>query len=276
MRLNELTTTTAEETLENVDVALLPTGSTEQHGPALPLGTDTFTAEAVVEGIDRSDTVILPSIPIGRSDHHRQFPGTLWVEDETFERYVREVTESIASHGVQRVIYVNGHGGNDGALIRAARNVRREGEAFATPWKWFNANEDAKPDVWKDLFDVDYMGHADHSESSNMLAIAPDLVRTEALEVAEKHGLSEKEMHEPTDEDGLLNTVYEKELIYGAPINRVIDTVDFAEKGAWGRPTNASAEAGEELIDTAEEELNSLIDWLIAQDMDDLLPSDHK
>jgi creatinine amidohydrolase len=278
MRLDELTTTEAEDVLSETDVALLPTGSTEQHGPGLPLGTDTFTAEAVVDGIEREDTVILPTIPVGRSDHHRQFPGTLWVEDETFERYIREMTESIASHGVRRVIYVNGHGGNDSALIRAARTVRRNSVAFATPWKWFTANENANPDVWNELFGVNYMGHADHAETSNMMALAPELVHEDALEEVEAEGLdgSDEQSSEPSTEDRLLDTVSEKELVHGAPISAVIDTLDFAETGAWGRPTRASPEAGEELIERAQRELNSLIDWLAAQELDDLLPTDHK
>jgi len=278
MRLDELTTTTAEETLENADVALLPTGSTEQHGPALPLATDTLTAEALVEGIDRDDTVVLPTIPIGVSDHHRQFTGTLWVEDETFEQYIREITESIASHGVRRIVYVNGHGGNTAALTRAARNVRREGVAFATPWVWYPALEYEDPDIWKKLFDVDYMGHAGHAETSIVLAVAAELARTAELERNEQAKIT-AESEASYDGPGtakLIDSVAEHELVHGAPISTVLDTIDFSEVGSWGMASRGSAEIGEGLLNQSHELLDSLIDWLTIHKLDELMSKDHK
>ena len=92
-------------------LAVLPVGSTEQHGPHAPLGTDVLTAEAVASaGVDRydGDPALAPAIPVGVAAEHRQFTGTLWVSPDTFRGYVGEVIESLAFHGWEKVVVVNG------------------------------------------------------------------------------------------------------------------------------------------------------------------------
>ncbi|PSP53226.1 creatininase, partial [Halobacteriales archaeon QH_3_68_24] len=101
------------------DLAVLPVGSTEQHGPHAPLGTDALTAESVATaGVDAYDgeVVVGPTIPVGVAEEHRQFAGTLWVSPDTFRDYVGETVAALASHGWDRVVVVNGHGGNVDAL----------------------------------------------------------------------------------------------------------------------------------------------------------------
>src|SRR6056297_3434763 len=103
MRLAEHTTTTAADAFDDVEVALIPTGSTEQHGPALPLGTDFLAAAAIAGELeDRDDVAVLPTVPVGVSDHHRQYDGTLSVDPEVFEWYVRDVASSMANHGIRK------------------------------------------------------------------------------------------------------------------------------------------------------------------------------
>lgn len=251
--LAEHTTTTAAEALADAEVAVLPTGSTEQHGPALPLGTDFMTAEALARSAaDREDVVVLPTIPVGVSDHHRQFHGTLWTRPETFEAYVADTIESIASHGVQKAIVVNGHGGNADALRRAARGLRADEVAFVAPWDWWNS----VGDLVEELFG-EFPGHADEVETSMMLAVAGDPVREDALAEAEE-GASESW----------------GEVVHGANVG--FDTADFTETGAVGSPTEGSAEAGHKLFEKASAELDALVTWLAEQDFPDLLPREHR
>ncbi|MFW6385240.1 MAG: creatininase family protein, partial [Halodesulfurarchaeum sp.] len=91
MNLADGTWTDAEAT--ETDLALLPVGSTEQHGPHAPLGTDHLAAEAIAaeaaESFER-DVIVAPAVPIGVSEEHRQFTGSLWVSPDTFRAYVRE------------------------------------------------------------------------------------------------------------------------------------------------------------------------------------------
>ncbi|TRO48691.1 creatininase family protein [Candidatus Bathyarchaeota archaeon] len=80
VRLHEISWSEAKELFQETDVAILPVGSTEQHGPHNPLGTDHLVAEALSKVVgERTGVPVLPIIPVGISEHHRQFPGTLWV-----------------------------------------------------------------------------------------------------------------------------------------------------------------------------------------------------
>ncbi|ELY94380.1 creatininase [Natrialba chahannaoensis JCM 10990] len=251
--LAERTTTDAAADLAAAEVAVVPTGSTEQHGPALPLGMDHMAAQAFARSAaDREDTVVLPTIPVGVSVHHRQFDGTLYVSAETFEQYVEETIASLAEHGVRKAVVVNGHGGNSGALRRAARTLRDEETAFAPPWNWWDSVED----VAADLFNEDG-GHADAMESSLLWHIREDLVQPDELEAAEA-GASESW----------------GESVHGAALG--FDTIDFSESGAVGRPTQANPEKGEALFEAGSDQLDALLDWLAAQPLEDCWEREHK
>jgi creatinine amidohydrolase len=251
--LYEHTTTTAADAFEEAAVAVLPTGSVEQHGPALPLGTDLLAARAVAETVaDHPKAIVLPPIPVGVSAHHRQFDGTLWTDPETFENYVSDILASVTEHGVRKAVVVNGHGGNSGALQRAARNLRDEEVAFAAPWNWWS-NLDA---LIEDELDTS-LGHADEVETSMMLAFAEEWVREAALEDAEEGG---------ADSWGMS--------VRGASVG--FDTIDFTESGAVGEPTAGSEEIGEKLLAHASDDLAALVDWLAEQDLEALWPREHK
>lgn len=249
--LKEETTTSAAEAFEDVSVAILPTGSIEQHGPALPLGTDMIAAESFARAVEGPETVVLPPVPVGVSVHHRQFHGTLHVDDLTFEAYVYQVLSSLAEHGIRKAVLVNGHGGNTEALTRAARRFRDAGQGFAAPWNWWsNLEEKIESKFGTGL------GHADEVETSLMLHLT-DLVREGHLEEAEAGAAASwgKSVH-------------------GASVG--FDTADFSESGSVGHPTEGTAEIGAELFDDATAELDALIDWLATQPLKDLFPEPHR
>jgi creatinine amidohydrolase len=251
--LHEHTTTTAADAFAEAEVAVLPTGSVEQHGPALPLGTDLLAARAVAETVaDRPDALVLPPIPVGVSAHHRQFDGTLWTDPETFESYVADIVASAAEHGLRKAVVVNGHGGNSGALRRAARTLRDEEVAFAAPWNWWS-NLDALIEAELDTT----LGHADEVETSAMLAVAEDFVRESALQSAEDGG---------ADSWG--------QSVRGASVG--FDAIDFTESGAVGEPTAGSKQVGEKLLDHASDDLAALVDWLAEQPVEEFWPRGHK
>ncbi len=98
--------------------ALIGLGSIEQHGPHLPLGTDRWIADALLEGLaDRiEDAVALPALAMGCASEHLDFPGTLHIESETLESILRDLLRSIARHGFERAFLFTAHGGNVDAL----------------------------------------------------------------------------------------------------------------------------------------------------------------
>ena len=121
--------------LTDESLALVPLGSTEQHGPHLPLATDHLIAEAFArETADRTGYLCTPTINVGVSPHHRQFHGTMWVDAPEFRDYVESFTRNLAYHGIDRVIYVNAHGGNVDHLREVGRRLRDDEVMYAIEW----------------------------------------------------------------------------------------------------------------------------------------------
>src|SRR5437667_10064376 len=112
-------------------VVILPTGSTEQDGPHLPLDTDVFLAESVcLEAAQRAPdkVLVLPPISYGLNLHHIDFPGTIHIEPETLIAFCLNITKSVAYHGFKKILLVNGHGSNKPLIDLVARQTE-----LATP-----------------------------------------------------------------------------------------------------------------------------------------------
>lgn len=107
--------------------------------PPSPLGTDWLTAQEIARRASaRGGWLVLPTLPVGVSEHHRQFWGTLWVPPEVLRDYVMGVARALASHGLRKLVLVNGHGGNTAALEEAARRLRQE-RIYTFVYVWWRA-----------------------------------------------------------------------------------------------------------------------------------------
>lgn len=141
---------------------VVPIGSCEQHGPHLPLDTDTRIAVALAQGLaekyEPGDLLVTPPIAITASGEHAGFPGTLSIGTEVFERVVVELVRS--ADWSDGVVLVNGHGGNRTAVQRAVQVLQGEGRRVLSWWPRVPGGD----------------AHAGHTETSLMLAIAPELV----------------------------------------------------------------------------------------------------
>jgi creatinine amidohydrolase len=142
---------------------VIPLGATEQHGPHLPLETDTLIARAIAHtaAAARDDVVVAPALPYGSSGEHQGFPGTLSLGQDVLELAVVELVRSAA--GFAAVVLVAWHGGNAEPLARAVTRLCEEGRRVAC-WQPSLEGGDA---------------HAGRIETSLMLAIAPELVGDE-------------------------------------------------------------------------------------------------
>ncbi|TCP54125.1 creatinine amidohydrolase [Tamaricihabitans halophyticus] len=136
---------------------LVPVGSCEQHGPHLPLDTDTRIANAVAHG---TGIPVAPAIPYGSSGEHEAFPGTVSIGTEALRTVLVEYGRS-ASRWASRLVFVNGHGGNASALVAAVRLLRAEGRELA----WFACTSSANVDA-----------HAGRTETALLRHIAPEQV----------------------------------------------------------------------------------------------------
>jgi len=107
------TATTADEATRSAQVAVLPVGSFEQHGPHLPLATDTIVASAIARAVaDAHDLLLLPPVAIGCSQEHAGWPGSVSIRAVTLAAIITDIAGSLRHAGVDQLVVVNGHGGN--------------------------------------------------------------------------------------------------------------------------------------------------------------------
>ncbi len=212
-------------------VVLIPTGSNEQHGPHLPLWTDSFLATAAAEAIEREipEKVILTStLWLGASGHHLKFPGTLSASFDAYGGAIHSIVESLVPHGFTKFFILNGHGGNtepNGIALRELK-ARYPGLTFAHSGYFSFIPSEVLASVMEGP--AKEIRHACEAEASLMLHLHPDLVRKGKLR-----------------DDGLKAV---------SPLKSPIHHFDeITEEGSLGYATLATSEKGKALFEAAVE-----------------------
>jgi creatinine amidohydrolase len=172
-------------------IAVLPLGATEQHGPHLPLAVDTTLVDGVVAAAlphlpADLPVLVLPTQAIGFSPEHTRFPGTLTLRAETLIRLWTEIGDGVADSGVHKLLLLNAHGGQVGALDLVARDLRARRGMLVYSSSWFNLplQDEAGQDLNGAFAPQEHRFgiHAGEIETSMMLALAPGRVRLEQAE----------------------------------------------------------------------------------------------
>jgi creatinine amidohydrolase len=255
MYLGDATWPDLRDHLESESLALVPLGSTEQHGPHLPLATDHLIAEAFArETAERTGHLCTPTVDVGVSPHHRQFHGTMWVDAPTFRDYVESMTRNLASHGIDRVVYVNAHGGNVAHLREVGRRLRDDEVLYAIEWMW----NDSIPDLVDGLFERNGP-HGGPKETAMIMHLANELVRTDRLEDARDGGWADFTYGDASKHGS--RTFY--------------DSIDNTANGVLGDQTDATATKGKRMFEAATDQLVALCEWLDDQPFADLMPEPH-
>jgi len=244
--LQEICWVDAKEYYSKNDIAILPVGSTEQHGPHNPLGTDHLIAEALAEeAAKRTGVLCLPVIPFGVSSHHRQFWGTIFIQPKVFREYIMDTCLSLKYYGVKKIVIVNGHGGNTSSLLELARELRKQG-MLVSVFQWWNATGELLPRI----FGSDERGHAGSEETSMNLFLYPELVKMDKA-------LNEKPREPIPKVSGVVG--------WGS------DTIDHTSSGVFGDATAASAKKGKKAYETAVNELTKHIEIIKGLETKDFL-----
>ncbi|KKB36620.1 creatininase family protein [Bacillus thermotolerans] len=243
--LTKMTWEEVKEALETVELAIIPVGAHEQHGPHMNESCDAVLAERMAEKLGEKMfpyAFITPTVNMGVSPHHLNFPGTISLQPETLIAILRDIVSSLKRHGINKFLCLNSHGGNISTLSTASTILSQELEVEVYYAKTTaSAKEAISTHVTSSLF-----GHSCEREVSEALYLAPELVRIDKLTKGD------------IQEGGRWRS-----LRPGRAIQGFYRYEEMTQNGCIGNATQASREIGEQIV---EEALGNL-----ARDLYDLL-----
>lgn len=242
--LQELSWTDIKNYLKTNDMVIIPLGSTEQHGPHLPLGTDFYEALGMAKMISaQTGVLVAPLTFIGYSSYHSGFPGTLSLQPETLEKVIFESVEWLLKYGFRRFLFFNYHGGNNVVQTRVIHRINHQTPGIAV------AIGHGSPIQNEEENDEAMDWHAGVSETSLMLYLKPELVH---LERAEKPVMrftpQMEELRKLAEKEPSLFSVWSS--LLGVPVEtgKGGASHELSSNGVWSflDPREATAQRGQE------------------------------
>lgn len=255
-RFGEMTWREVRDAAKAGRVAIVPVATIEDHGHHLPIDTDVVLCTTVCErgaALIPDECVLVPPVIHGYSPHHMDFPGTLSIDGHTFIKYVLDITKSLAHHGFDRILIVNGHGSNTPfcEIIARLTVIETKGEAVAMAVNHWGLN--TVYDVVAKIRESEPggMSHACELETSMYLAINPDLVDMSQA-VSEIDPWPTKSI--PPYSDLVMGRAAGSSAVAWMPYWST-----FSKTGVRGDATRATAEKGEAILEAAAEGIVQLV-----------------
>lgn len=217
------------------DTLILPVASVEQHGPHLPLVTDSLVVEWIAERAAESmeGVLVAPIVYYGVSYNHIDFPGTGSVQVNTLKQYLIDIALSFFSQGFEKLIILNGHGGNNATVAVAAHDIRLQTKKFVGVLTWPSLVIEAEKTLESDI-----VWHADEGETSTVLWIDPTLVKMER---------AQNVIPKP-----IPHYVFTHEALFSNPVDQGLPaTKDITDCGIVGHAKLATAEKGKLILEEA-------------------------
>lgn len=223
-------------------VAVLPVAAVEQHGPHLPVWVDACLNEGVLEAArakmgDDMETwpiTFLPMQPVGKSNEHIDYPGTLTLSSETLGRVWTEIGACVARAGFRKLVFYNSHGGQPQVMEMVARDLRVRHKMFVVTTSWYSMG---LPEGLYDEVERAHGIHAGAVETAMMMHLRPDLVRRDLIANFPSRTVEMADDY--------------KYIKLGGPAKFGWQTQDLNPKGACGDASQATAEDGARIIDFA-------------------------
>jgi creatinine amidohydrolase len=233
-------------------VAILPLGAVEQHGPHLPVRVDAainagILARAVALMPPDLPALVLPALPIGKSNEHIAFPGTLSLPYDLLARLWFEVAKSAWRAGIRKIILFNSHGGQPQVMEIVCRELRVELGMFAVGASWFRTIDSS------DLYSPSELKHGIHggeAETSVMLHLHPDLVAMGHAADFVPHSVELERTNALLTPEGGVGFGWQAQ--------------DLHPAGACGNAASADAARGAEQVERAARALLRLVDEVLA------------
>ncbi len=258
-RYEKLSWPEVNDAVEKEKMIVIPVGSTEDHGHHLPLDVDQRLPAAICEKTvrERDDTLLLSTLPHGYLPHHMDMPGGITIRWDTFVNYVIDVGISLAHHGFQRILLVNGHGSNHHLLEQATRQVNLQYPGVRCAMlSWWDLEE-----VKETLREVrdggpQGVGHGGEMETSVYLHLAAEDV----------------DMEQATRDVNVPDNPYFHNVDFAGE-NRPEDSTavtmmpwwtTFSETGVMGDASAATAEKGAAIFEAATNGLDNVLDGFAA------------
>ena len=242
---DELTSSQLEKLDKKIPV-VLPIAATEQHGPHLPLATDRLIGMHFCHSLNKNikdQVLILPAMGIGCSEHHLDFGGTLSYTHETFLKSLTDIANCIVLHGFKNLIVFNSHGGNQGiAQTFVEQFGYRNPNCKILLISWWNLAKEALKEI--SSTGPGGTGHAGEFETSLMLLIAPELVKTDLI---------------PPRSNRPSYPWAEGDLLSGPRISFYQTMREKTPSGALGEPQQSTSEKGRQITKVVVSQLRQVI-----------------
>ncbi|TDE10355.1 creatininase family protein [Jiangella asiatica] len=239
-------TSTRLGTIERSLPVVLPMGAIEQHGPHLPLATDRMIVDHFCRELDRrlgDDVLILPTISVGYSRHHDDFPGTLSLSHETLLNQIVETADSALEVGMSNLLILNAHGGNEGiGQVALERIGHRWPDRTIVRTTWWQVAAEALLEL--STTGPGGVGHACELETSLLLEIAASLVDTDAIPARQNTSAFSWDV---------------SDMLRGAPAVVYRRFADVSPTGVFGDPRAATAEKGRRISEVVSARLVALV-----------------
>jgi len=236
-------------------LVIIPVGAIEQHGPHLPVGTDSIKVDYYVaqaaQRLQRYDLLVAPTIWYGHSDHHLDFPGTMSLRGDTLLAVLCDLGDSLVKGGFRRIFILSGHGGNKPIITRAVQELvlRHDDLVVGAATAWQIAHEAMQRELMK-YGTHSPTSHAGISETAMMLDLRENLVDKDALDSLKRKDFSEHKIIRHSSLQKQAFVMRSKRM--------------KATNGLGESPVNATQELGEKLSKVVIEELVKFFNNLLS------------
>ena len=241
MKLSDLTTLEIGK-ISSKTIAILPLGAIEQHGPHLPVSTDSVIITVIAEAVEntlKEDVVLCPTLQFGSSHHHLEFAGTMSISPDLFTKIIEQLVSSLLHSGFRKIILLNGHGGNITPIKQALSLLSHKFDDSFQPnivlvnyWELAGKFFAGEPPM-----ETPALCHACEYETSMMLELLPKSVNMTKA----------KRSNRPKRNEFI---AWEEDERYRG-VSMVKRTHFISSNGSSGEPKLANAEKGKHLLEKA-------------------------